>query len=168
MKKSWWIALIVVLFIVGFAGGVIYWSFVKTKNIANSALDAAKNIQTLTTPTPSLSISSTPVALSLPTADVPGQDLPDIPRYKGSMRTAYDQNDDGSEVNLEYVASASAQEILDFYKKTLVEKGWTLFAEGFHNLNFSQGETDVSIEIVEANNGLTQYRIHSFQTQKTE
>lgn len=165
MKKNLWITLIVVLFIVGFAGGVIYWSFVKTKNIATSALDAAKNAQSVTTPTPSPSISSTPIALSLPTADVAGEDLPDMPRYKGSMRTAYDKNDDGTEVNLEYIVSSGSKAILDFYKKTLVDNGWILFAEGSQNLNFSKSQTDVSIEIMEENNNLTQYRIHFFRTQ---
>ncbi len=165
MKNWLWVTLIIALFLVGLAGGIIYWSLVKTKNIANSALDAAKNAESVTTPTPSPSISTIPVALNMPSADVAGEDLADVPRYSGSMRTGYDKNDDGTEINLEYITSSSTKEILDFYKKTLVDNGWTLFAEGSQNLNFSKSQTDVSIEIIEANNNLIQYRIHSFRTQ---
>jgi len=168
MKKGLWITLIVVLFLVGLASGVIYWSFVKTKDIANSALDAAKNAQSVTTPKPSPSISSTPVGLSLPSADVAGEDLLDVPRYSGSMRAAYDKNDDGTVVNLEYVSSASAKEILDFYKKTLPNSDWILRAGDNLGLTFSKTGADLTIEIVEENNNLTQYRIHLFRTQNTE
>lgn len=166
MKKGLWITLIVVLFIVGFAGGVIYWSLVRTKNITNSALDAAKNAQSVTTPTPSPSISQAPGGLTMPTADAPGEDLADVPRFSGAIRSDYDSTD--KVINLEYFAKATASEILDFYKKTLPNFEWILRAEDGQGLTFNKAGADLTIEIVEEDSNIAQYRIHFFRTQNQD
>ena len=165
-KKWLWTLLITALFLVGFAGGVIYWSLVKTKNIANSVLDAAKNAQTVTTPTPSAANSTAPAGnLALPAADTPGEDLPDVPRFSGAIRSDYAQSTDNLVINLEYFAPAEAKNILDYYKKTLPNSDWILRAEDNRGLTFNKTGADLTIEIIEEASNLTQYRIHFFRTQ---
>ena len=57
-----------------------------------------------------------------PTSDVAGEDISDVPRYPGSVRTAYL----GDGTMLWYVTSASVDEVLAFYEKELPANGWTV------------------------------------------
>ena len=73
-----------------------------------------------------------------PTSDVPGRDLPDIPRYPGSVRSMY-----GTLVGMPdagfyimYDAPGSAKEVQDFYEAQLPANGW---------------ESSVSVEKMEEN-----------------
>ena len=54
-----------------------------------------------------------------PTSDVSGKDIPDVPRYPGSVRTGSVGG------TVEYVTSASLDEVLAFYEKELPAHGWT-------------------------------------------
>jgi len=61
-----------------------------------------------------------------PIADVPGKDLPDVPRYPGSIRSMYGiipgMPDAGFYIM--YDAPGSAKEVKDFYESQLPANGW--------------------------------------------
>ena len=171
MNKWTWILLMIAVTLVVSAAGVIYWTSVKAKRIANSALDSGANVQTVLTPTPSPASSKTPTAtISMPTSEVEGEDLSDVPRFNGAVRSSYDKNDDGSVINIEYYGQASSKEILEFYKTNLPVKEWILRAESVGALNFSKSEAEISIEIVDEDKTakITQYKIHYFKVQTEE
>lgn len=54
-----------------------------------------------------------------PTSDVAGEDKKDVPRYPGSVRTGSVGG------TVEYVTSASLDEVWAFYEKELPANGWT-------------------------------------------
>jgi len=61
-----------------------------------------------------------------PTSDVPGRDLPDVPRYPGSIRTMYGIIPGSPDTGfyIMYDAPGSAKEVKDFYEKQLPANGW--------------------------------------------
>ena len=62
-----------------------------------------------------------------PTADVPGRDLPDVPRYPGSVRSMCGTIPGLSEeygFYIMYDAPGSAEEVKDFYEVQLPANGW--------------------------------------------
>lgn len=63
-----------------------------------------------------------------PTSDEEGEDPPDIPRYPGSVRTSYGeaQSDEGRLTEVEYLAEASCEEIIDHFEEALPEAGWSI------------------------------------------
>lgn len=63
-----------------------------------------------------------------PDTDVDGSDIPDVPRYPGSVRTSYArrETDDGTMVAVTYVAEATFQEASDFYDDALPSNGWEI------------------------------------------
>jgi len=74
----------------------------------------------------------------IPETDVPGEDLPDVPRYPGTIRAVY--YDYGyqygapglpfrQDVYYHYSGTASGSMIMDFYKSKMPENGWALIAE---------------------------------------
>ncbi|MHC2994871.1 MAG: hypothetical protein IBV53_05155 [Candidatus Atribacteria bacterium] len=58
-----------------------------------------------------------------PTSDVAGEDKKDVPRYPGSVRTG-SVSVAGIDF-VDYVTSASIDEVLAFYEKELPANGWT-------------------------------------------
>ena len=61
-----------------------------------------------------------------PTADVPGRDLPDVPRYPGSVRSMYGSLPGMSDAGfyIMYDAPGTAEEVMDFYEAQLPANGW--------------------------------------------
>jgi len=171
-SKKWvWVLLIIVVILVATAGGVIYWSFNKAKKVADSALHSVQNNQTptLSPSSSALSLQSSQPTLSMPVSDVTGEDLADVPRFPESIRTSYGK-ESADVINLEYMAKASQDQILKFYKEHLPTAGWLLRAEDPTSLNFSKDNVDLSIEIVlqDKNSQITQYQIHYISTPKEE
>lgn len=58
-----------------------------------------------------------------PTSDVAGEDIPDVPRYRGSVRSYYGSS--GGTTSVIYITSASIDEVLGFYEEKLPDNGWT-------------------------------------------
>ena len=82
--------------------------------------------------------------IALPTEDVEGEDLSDVPRYPGSVRTGYitqETEEAGREKWISYATSAGIDEIRDFYARELPANGWNEVAARFD-------ETDESGEIL--------------------
>lgn len=60
-----------------------------------------------------------------PTLDVGGEDISDIPRYTGSVRIFYGSVPGVSgSIIVEYLTSASADTVADFYEEQLPANGW--------------------------------------------
>jgi hypothetical protein len=61
-----------------------------------------------------------------PTSDVTGKNIPDVPRYPGSVRAGYLHFDDerARRTTVVYITPASIDEVLRFYKKELPANGW--------------------------------------------
>lgn len=62
--------------------------------------------------------------VTLPTADVAGSDITEVPRYPGSVRTAWSKEE--NEETATYQVKATVTEVRDHYTKLLKEKDWTL------------------------------------------
>lgn len=60
----------------------------------------------------------------LPKEDVEGEDLKDVPRFAGSIRTTYENYSES--VSIEYLTSANITTVTEHYATELPAKGWTL------------------------------------------
>lgn len=71
-------------------------------------------------------------ASGVPTSDSAGEDISDIPRYTGSVRTLQGDIPFTAEGNVfaTYLTSASVDEVLDFYQTQLPANGWTIVDSG--------------------------------------
>jgi PGF-pre-PGF domain-containing protein len=74
--------------------------------------------------------------------DVPGEDLPDVPRYPGAVRTKYAANPFLEQKSIKYRTAADIGTVQSFYVSQLPGHGWLLtyenapyFAEKFINDN---------------------------------
>jgi hypothetical protein len=76
-------------------------------------------------------------AASLPAADVEGEDLPDLGRYPGSVRTTYlrEQQGSASVTIIDYVTTAELDDVRAFYRRIFRENEWELI-----ELDFAGGE----------------------------
>ena len=95
--------------------------------VADRLLDPSTAVEQ---PTP------TPTA-ALPDVDVAGEDLPDLARYPGSVRTAYLHEPQGttSVTVIAYVVTTELDDVRAFYRRVFREGDWELI-----ELDFSGGE----------------------------
>ena len=72
------------------------------------------------------SVASPPASPTLATADIPGADISDLPRYPGSIRVGYQQRAQASLVltRAEYVTSDDIEAVHTFYRAVIDERGW--------------------------------------------
>jgi hypothetical protein len=163
-----WIFVVVFLLIGLVGGGTFYWFFIKAEDISSSAFEAAKNAQTQTTPIPSP--TQTAKSLAMPKEDVEGQDLQDCPRYSNSIRSYYYKSEESDLYILEYFAPELSSKIVDFYKKTLAEKGWILNSAQNNSWNFSKEGIDLTLEVLDEDNSAptTQYKIQYIPASEEE
>lgn len=73
-----------------------------------------------------------PEEIGPPTLDVEGNDISDLPRYPGSVRTSYwrmDFGDGGEAITVTYITSVNVSEVLKFYQEKLPVNGWTDITE---------------------------------------
>ena len=158
MKKKSWFWLIIIVFVVGFVAGVFYWTYLKTRRIANSALEAGQEAGKYLTPSPTNNQEASGAVLTLPAEDVAGKDLVDIPRYPNSIRSIYDESDD--RITLEYFAKASSDKIIDYYQSLITENGLSLVAKDESSMNFSTDKAEVMIDIIDQDETpVAQYQI---------
>jgi hypothetical protein len=95
--------------------------------VADRLLDRSTAVEQ---PTP------TPTA-GVPDVDVAGEDLPDLARYPGAIRTAYLHEPQGTTTVtvIDYVVAAELDDVRAFYRRVFREEGWELI-----ELDFSGGE----------------------------
>lgn len=84
---------------------------------------------------------ATPIILTVPTEDiatrtseVPGSDVPGLPRYPGAERVEYRQALDGDliETEVEYVVGAELAVVHDFYRTVFEEEAWMVADMGVY------------------------------------
>jgi hypothetical protein len=80
------------------------------------------------------------VECDLPPMDIPGRDLPDIPRFPGSIRFQYTK---GSELFsffeskrlkgevTKYLSTSDLKTLMEFYSNKVTEKKWTIIASQY-------------------------------------
>jgi hypothetical protein len=113
-------------------------------------------------PAPLATVSPTPV--QLPGADAAGRDIDTMPRYPGSVRTAYrrDASEDAVRVVTAYLTKADRSEVRSFYVDTFHELGWEIvdvtFADGAWSFAVERGVRLATIEI-EGGANLVEVRI---------
>src|SRR3712207_2795689 len=73
----------------------------------------------------------------LPAEDVPGKDIPDLPRYSGSVRVEYERKEQDRLVytRVRYLSRAGLDVIRGFYRGVFRAQGWQVA-----NVEFSEGE----------------------------
>jgi hypothetical protein len=66
--------------------------------------------------------------LATPILDVPGDDVPGLPRFGDARRVEYRQTIDGEliETEVEYVVADQLEVVHDFYRTVFEEQGWTV------------------------------------------
>ena len=83
-------------------------------------------------------ITAVPTAdLSVPALDVPGDDIPGLPRYPGMRRVEFrhDVLGDLLETEVEYVMDGTLESVHDFYRQVFDDEGWNVA-----DLHIFQGE----------------------------
>jgi len=115
--------------------GAVYFIYYKSKVLAESAEDAATNAQTF---------SGFGQGKALPAADVAGEDVSPLGKYKGSVRTAYQKTD--NKVTVEYQTKDSPQAVLTFYKNLLAyNNDWVLEESTVDHITFSKDGSFVTV-----------------------
>jgi PGF-pre-PGF domain-containing protein len=86
--------------------------------------------------------------------DVPGEDLPDVPRYPGMVRTSYSVHpglDNYYTISISYQGTADFTAVKDFYKAEMPKHGWTLSHwysyDSYASLSFAKKGFSASISI---------------------
>src|ERR671916_2823863 len=104
---------------------------------------------------PGLVVGEEPQTLATPppSEDVPGEDIPGLPRYPGSVRDEYEREeaDDLVVTNVGYVAAVSSLDtIREFYRDTFREEEWSVanaeFSEGRWSFLVTQDEREALVE----------------------
>ena len=93
------------------------------------------------------------LASPLPSEDVPGADIPGLPRYPGSVRVEYEREevDDLLETRVGYGATTSGLDsIREFYRDTFREEDWSVenaeFSEGTWTFFVTQDEREALVK----------------------
>jgi len=96
---------------------------------------------------------NTKPAASLPEEDVPGKDIPDLPRYPGSVRVEYERKEQDLLVftRVRYLSLDKVDVIRGFYRGVFRAEGWTVanveFSEGEWTFLVVHGEREADIKI---------------------
>ena len=104
-------------------------------------------------------------AASLPAEDVPGKDIPDIPRYPGSVRVEYERIEQDLLVftRVKYLSHARVDVIRGFYRGFFRSKNWTVanaeFSEGEWTFLIVHGEREAQVRFEPHSRGITRVDI---------
>jgi hypothetical protein len=92
-------------------------------------------------------------AAPLPSEDVPGRDVPDLPRYPGSVRVEYERRQHDALVltRTRYLSAENRDTVRGFYRGVFRSEGWRVanaeFSDGEWNFLAVKGEREVDIEV---------------------
>ncbi len=106
-------------------------------------------------------------APSLPTEDVPGKDVPDLPRYPGSVRVEYERKEQDRLVftRLRHLSHARLDVIRGFYRGVFRAEGWKVanveFSEDRWTFLVVHGEREANIIIEPHGRGVTRVDVES-------
>jgi hypothetical protein len=103
--------------------------------------------------TPAASPTPLPSERPIPTVDVAGRDIPTLPRFPGSVRTAYgrDVSDRQRRTVAAYVAAERRTVVRGFYTDVFRQHGWEVvdlaFARGTWTFVVERAERSATLEI---------------------
>jgi hypothetical protein len=89
----------------------------------------------------------------LPRVDAPGSDIPDLPRYPGSVRVDFDRQGTSALIvtDVDYLTTASTTHVQRFYRERFGSRGWEVLDIGFLRGEWSfllrRRDTEVTVEI---------------------
>lgn len=112
------------------------------------------------------------VAPEMPAEDVPGGDVPGLPRYPGSVRVEHIREDLGDVVatEVEYLTPAELDEVQDFYRGTFRTEGWYVgdvgFSRGAWTFFVIRDEREAFIEIKPRGGGLAEIDMEMTEAKK--
>lgn len=81
-----------------------------------------------------------PVECDLPPMDIPGEDLPDFPRFPGSIRVQYVGNTERFSfiestrvkgILCQFLSASDMKELMEFHSKSLIAKGWKIISSQY-------------------------------------
>ncbi len=142
------IIIVVFLLILGAGGG--YYVYYRAKKAVQKATES---LPTTTTP------DTTEEERTLPSSDVAGSDITDVSRYPDSVRTEYYKGAQGTFIDIVYKAEANADDILNYYKKQLPEKGWELTASEENDLTFTKNTSQLAVSITSEGKTIAEYEL---------
>lgn len=151
--NRFWLALLVlgpVLFLAGFALG----RALTTQEMAASAEADRQAVEAVELPDPE----------TMPTRDVTGFDIADLPRYPGAVRVEYRHVTLGElvETEVEYVVAAELSDVHDFYRRVFDDEGWIVADLGIYQGEWTffvvSGEREAIVEL-EARQSLVEIEI---------
>jgi hypothetical protein len=125
MSKGCVAVLIGGFFVLSLAFGVLF-GFYRT---FLPLLDSLKTLKITAQSSPPGGVSHPELILTLPSSDVTGQDLTEVPRISKSVRTKYYSSLDGNFTSVEYVAPVSFNDVKVFYKNLLLNQNWQISFE---------------------------------------
>lgn len=91
--------------------------------------------------------------MSVPALDMPGKDVPGLPRFPGSTRVEYRQVSSGDllETEVEYVMTGDLEPVHDFYRDVFDNEGWVVADLGIYQGEWTffviNGEREALVEI---------------------
>lgn len=148
-----WIVIMIVgllLFLAGFALG--------------RALTMQQMAVTIETDGRVAAVVALPDAATMPTRDVTGHDIDDLPRYPGAVRVEYRHVGIGEfvETEVEYVVAAELSDVHDFYRGVFDDEGWIVADLGIYQGEWTffvvSGEREAIVEL-EARQSLVEIEI---------
>lgn len=88
---------------------------------------------TATSEPPAIEPTATATPVELPQGDVPGEDIPDVPRYPDSVRVAYGADSTGTEIRIsvEYVTLDALEPVHEHVRNIVNTFGWHVAGEDF-------------------------------------
>ncbi|HEX2177092.1 MAG TPA: hypothetical protein VHG70_14395 [Nocardioidaceae bacterium] len=106
-------------------------------------------------PTPGQAATETPQAVRdwMPRADAPGQDIPGLPRYPGSVRVDFDRQGVAGLVvtDVDYLAAAPMPSVQRFYRDSFAPRGWEVLDVSFERAEWAfllrRGSTEATLEV---------------------
>lgn len=136
---------------IGF-GYFIYTSFMSEANgIITSASEAASSVGSQSLLKANLSKDK------MPSADVAGVDPAEITRYKGAIRSTY--NNDNNMIKVEYKVLAAPNIILSYYRTQLANKDWILQSTTKEKIVFIKADKTATVDASVDQSGITTYTI---------
>lgn len=101
----------------------------------------------------------------LPGEDVRGEDIPDLPRYPDSVRTAFRHEEVGGLIvtDVEYLAEADLDQVREFYRESFRDEEWAVseadFSRGRWTFFVSKEEREAVVRLEEQDIGVVSIRL---------
>ncbi len=163
------VAFALILTLAGFAAG---WTWTGWRPAGST--DEVASSSAPTSPEKTTSQIREKSAFSLPREDVPGRDVPDLPRYPGSVRVEYERKEQGLLVltGVGYLSHAKLDLVRGFYRGVFRSENWTVanaeFSEDEWIFLVIDGGREAVIELGPRRSGITRVDIELIEPRPTQ